>query len=144
MTPTRRILLNALLRLVFLAVAGWFAFGGEEALPGAHVLTRAALVILAFGVSILLGEAAMLRTNFDLLLAALRAGTSAVAGGATAAVPRDDKAAIDILVKALGLPHAAAREKAHKQLKRMTGQDLPEDHDAWNRWWSANREGYTP
>lgn len=143
MTPTKRILLNAALRLVFLAIAGWFAFGGDYALPDAPMVTRIALVVLAFGISILLGESAILRTNFDMLLSALRAGTAATAGGAAAATPRDDKAAIDVLVRALGSREASTREKAHKHLKRLTGQDLPEDPDAWNRWWNANREAFT-
>jgi hypothetical protein len=139
-----RILVNALLRLVFLAVAGWFAFGGETALPGAPLFTRIALVVLALGVSILLGEVGMLRAHFDMLLAALRAGTASAAASGAGAVPRDDKAAIDVLVRALGSREPSTREKAHKHLKRITGQDLPEDPQAWGRWWSENRESFTP
>ena len=145
MSLKTRIVLNALLRLAFLGIAGWFAFGGEQALPDAHMVTRISLVALAIGVSILLGEAGMLRTHFDMLLAALRAGTAATAAGATTGgAPRDDKAAIDVLVRALGSREASTREKAHKHLRRLTGQDLPEDPESWNRWWAANRDAYSP
>ena len=142
MTLKNRIILNSLLRLLFIAIAGWFAFGGETALPGAPMITRVALMALALGISVILGEAGILRANFDMLLAALRAGTAATAAGSTGAVPRDDKAAIDVLVRALGSREASTREKAHKHLKRLTGQDIPEDVEAWNRWWTENRGAF--
>jgi hypothetical protein len=71
---------------------------------------------------------------------ALRAGGV----GGPGRPPRDDRAAIDVLVRGLSGPEPEARAKAHKHLKRLTGQDLPPDPEAWARWWAENRAGFPP
>jgi hypothetical protein len=59
-SPTRRLLANALLRLVLLGFGMWFAFS-EAALPGAHLVSRAALVMLFVAVALLIGEMGQMR-----------------------------------------------------------------------------------
>jgi hypothetical protein len=78
------------------------------------------------------------RTHLGLLVGALRAG------GASGPSRRDDRAAIDVLVRGLSGPEPDARAKAHKHLKRLTGQDLPPDPEAWTRWWAENRDAFPP
>jgi len=135
-SPNRRLIVNSLLRLVLLGFGMWFAFS-EQALPGAHLLSRAALVMLFVAVAILIGEMGQIREHMGLLLKVLRAGG---AGG----VKRDDREAIDLLVQGLSSPDSVTREKAHHHLKRLTRQELPAQPALWQAWWAANRDAYEP
>lgn len=134
MSPTTRLLLNALLRLLFLGFALWIALGGEVALPGAPMVTRIGIVLLFLGVSILLGEVAQQRDHMSALIKLLK--------GAVPGARRDDREAVDILLQGLSSRDAGVREKAHHHLKRLTGQDLPPDAAAWQGWWAVHREGF--
>ena len=42
------------------------------------------------------------------------------------------------LIEELGLPSAAAREKARAKLKRLTGRDYGADPGPWREWWEKN------
>lgn len=133
MSANTRLLLNALLRLVFLGFALWIALGGEAALPGAPMVTRVGVVLLFLGLSILLGEVAMQRDHLSMLLKLIRAGSSA---------RRDDREAVDILIQGLSSSEAQVRERALHHLRRLTGQNLPADAQRWQAWWAAHREGF--
>ncbi len=136
MSPTRRLLANALLRLVLLGFGMWFAFS-ETALPGAHLVSRAALVMLFVAVALLIGEMGQMREHMGALLKVLRAGG---AGGGK----RDDRDAIDLLVQGLSSKDPGTRERAHHHLRRLTKQDLPAQPALWQAWWAANRDAYEP
>lgn len=134
MSPTTRLLLNALLRLAFLGFALWIGLGGEAALPGAPLATRIGLMLLFLAVSILLGEVAQQRDHLGALLKLLK--------GMAPGAKRDDREAVDILLQGLASKDPAVREKVHHHLRRLTGQDLPPDPEAWRAWWAVSRETF--
>ena len=109
MSPTIRLLVNALLRLTLLGFAMWIAFGGESAMPGVHAATRIGIVVLFAAVSIVLGEVAQQREHLGLMLKVLRAGGPG---------RRDDKEAIDILVA-----HSAAFPAMQRVFVEMSLRD---------------------
>lgn len=131
MSPAIKVLVGLLVQLGLLAFAVYVVVA-DAALPGASMLTRAGLATTAVAVGVVYGETTRLRAHMGALLAALQSGL-----GAT--VPRDDKQAIDVLVSALGSQDAAVREKAHRNLVRLTGQDLPPDAARWAAWWREAR-----
>lgn len=53
------------------------------------------------------------------------------------------RAAVDILIKALGNEDDDVRQRAHVQLLRITGMDFPVEAEAWTRWWSEARASFT-
>lgn len=130
-----RLILVYAVRLLVLAFAGWVAFA-PAALPDAHAITRMGLVAVLLVLSILIGEVDRQRMQFDALLQALRRATGRDVDGAGAAAPSDE--AVPILIRALASRDADVREKAHKNLVRLTGQaGLPPERAAWERWWAA-------
>jgi hypothetical protein len=131
---TTKLLLGAALRLVLIGFACWFAID-QDSVPNAPPLTRIALASGFLVLSILAGEISSLRIDLGLVAAALR--------GRIGSPPRDDKAAVDILVRALSASSETTRTSAHAQLKRLTGQDLPLDAEAWSAWWGAHRDSFT-
>ena len=133
MTSTSRLLLNAVLRLILLGLGMWFAFS-ESSLPGAPLVSRAAIVVLFVALALLVGEVGQLREHMGLLLKVLRAGAPG---------RRDDREAVEILIQGLSAAEGPTRERAHHHLKRLTGQDLPPDAAAWQVWWDANRETFS-
>jgi hypothetical protein len=153
LSPVARVLVIALVRLILLFFAIWFAFREDALGEGASLVSRMGIVLLFLVVFILLGELDKLRTHFGLLVGALRAaggaggGAAAAAGAAAAlggdAVPEPDtRASVDILIRALGAPDADTRDKAHKHLVRLTGKNLPAEHALWERWWQENRDRF--
>ena len=134
MGPNGRALSLLLIQVILLAAAIYVAVS-DAAFPGASIAGRATVVVLAIAVNFLAGEVVRLRTHFGALLKALEAGTAATA-------PRDDQAAIDVLVSALSSANADVRAKAHKNLVRITGQDLPPDPAAWSAWWGTARANF--
>jgi hypothetical protein len=134
-----RLVVTFLLRLAFLFFAGWVALR-PEALPGADLVVRIGLAALFLVTAIFIGEVVAVRAHLGMLLHALRTATQT--GGSPGAVRKDDRAAVDILIRALDAKEAGTREKAHRNLVRLTGQDLPSDRGAWDAWWKENREGY--
>ena len=128
---TRNALAGVVLQVALLAFAVYVAVS-PDAFPGATTAARAGIVALAFATIFLLVEVERLRVQ-----------TRTVAAIALGGVPRDDRAAIDLLVRALSSEDASVRAKAHRNLVRITGQDLPPDADAWRRWWEGARDGFT-
>jgi membrane-bound ClpP family serine protease len=134
MKPVRKALLGLLVQAALVAF-GLYLGLSEQALPDATALARAGIAALFVGVAILLGETSKLRVQFAALLSTLQSGL-----GAT--VPRDDRMAVDVLVAARESHDAAVREKAHRNLVRITRKDLPADPTRWKAWWSEAREGF--
>lgn len=133
-----RLILSYVIRLVLLGFAGWFALA-EPALPGAHVVTRIALAAAFLVLSILVGEIAGVGIQQEMLLRAIRAAGAQTGEGATPR-KRDDREAVRILLRALDSKNEAAREAAWKNLKRITGQDLPPDREQWEAWWREHAD----
>lgn len=123
------------IQLLLLAAAIYVGVS-DAAFPGAATVARGALVVLCIAVSFLAGEVARLRTDFGVVLKALQVNT-------VKATPHDDKAAIDVLVAALDSGNAEVRAKAHVNLVRITGQDLPPDGARWKAWWASARDGFS-
>jgi len=133
-----RLILSFVVRLAFMVFAGWVAIV-PETLPGSHMIVRMGLAATFLVVAILVGEVAKLQAQFEMLLKALRAaGASMVADAA--APQRDDDAAVGILIRALGSREENTRTKAHTNLVRITGQELPLDRSVWERWWKEHQK----
>jgi hypothetical protein len=130
---TRNALAGVLVQAALLAFAIYVAVS-RDAFPGATTLARAGIVALAFGVIFLVLEVDRLRAQVRAIAVML--------GALGGQVPRDDRAAVDVLVAALRSTDPAVREKAHRNLQRITGEDLPPDADAWRTWWEGAREGF--
>lgn len=125
-----RVILVYVLRLGCVAFAAWIALV-PAALPGAHPVTRGGLAATLLVLSILIAEVDKLRMQFDALLRALRQATG------RAGEPATSDEAVPILIRALESRDADVREKAHRNLVRLTGQDLPADRAAWDAWWRS-------
>ena len=128
-----RLIASYAVRLVFIGFAAWVALA-PSALPGAHDVTKIALAALLVGFSVLVGELSRLRLQFELLVQALRTVTGRPDR------PGNEREAVSILIRALGSRDADTREKAHRNLVRLTGQDLPADRAAWETWWKDSAE----
>ena len=126
-----RMILTLLIRLAFVVFAGWLLVV-PSTLPGSPDFVRMGLAATLLVIAILVGEVAKLQTQFEMLLKALRAAGASVAAEA-ASPQRDDEAAIGILIRALGSREETTRSKAHTNLVRITGQDLPPDREAWEK-----------
>ena len=132
-----RMILTLLIRLAFVVFAGWLLVV-PSTLPGSPDFVRMGLAATLLVIAILVGEVAKLQTQFEMLLKALRAAGASVAAEA-ASPQRDDEAAVGILIRALGSREETTRSKAHANLVRLTGQDLPLDREAWEAWWKARQ-----
>jgi hypothetical protein len=133
-----RLIVTFLLRLALLFFAAWIALK-PDSIEGADLVVRIGLAAQFLVLSIFVGEVVALRSHLSMLLHALRTATS---GGTGEEAKRDDRAAVDILIRALDSREANTREKAHKNLKRLTGQDLPADRAAWEAWWKEHRSEF--
>lgn len=136
MNPLPRAVSGLVVQAALLGFAIYFAFT-ESALPSATTAARIGLVVLFVVASFVVGEVSRVRTHVGALLAALRAGVAGAGG-----VPRDDKAAVDVLVRALSAEDADVRVKAHRNLVRLTGKSFTMDPAAWQEWWKDAREGF--
>ena len=134
MSAISRTLLGALGQLALLGFAGYLALS-DSAIPGATLLARGGLVTLCIAVALLLGEVNRVKGHMAALISALQAGTAGAAG-------RDDRAAIDVLVRALSSDDADVRAKAHRNLVRITGQSFTMDPEAWQAWWAKARDSF--
>ncbi len=126
--------LIGVLRLVFLGFGAWVGLV-PDALPGAHPLTRIALASVFLVFAVLLGEFLSLKTRFDMLIRAVKSATAR-----TKPDPTSREEAIGILIRTLDSKDSATREKAHRHLVRLTGQDLPPDSGAWEAWQRGTKE----
>ena len=132
MNPQARLVVLYVVRFIFMLFAGWIAFV-PDALPSAHPATRAGLAALVLVFTLVLGWLGQLATKFDMLLRAIKTATTKEG---RAEVQGD---AVGILIRALGSREPDTREKAHLNLMRITGQDLPPDKKAWQAWWDEQR-----
>src|SRR5262245_14616868 len=103
----------------------------------ASMVGRATIVTLLVVCSFLVGEVNRMRAHMRALIQLLRGGIAAASGS-----ERDDRAAVDVLVRALSSPDADVREKAHRNLLRITGQGFGPDAQAWAKWWQGARETF--
>jgi hypothetical protein len=131
---TRNAIASLVVQGTLLAFAVYVALS-RDAFPGATTLARAGVIATAFAAIFLAGEVERLRAQ-------VRTLTLVAAGALGGAFPRDDRSAVDLLVRALSSEDAAVREKAHKNLLRITGKELPADAQAWRTWWESAREGF--
>ena len=136
MKPVSRALAGLLVQAALLGLGADLALS-PEALPGAPLVARCGIGVLFLVVALLLAEVSRLRTHFGALISALQAGVSGTG------VKRDDRAAVDVLVRALSSDDADVRIKAHRNLVRITGQKLTMDPAAWQTWWAGARETFT-
>ena len=127
--------LSLLVIQVLLIAAAIYVGVAEGAFPGASPFGRAAIVVVCVAASFLAGEVSRLRLHFGALLKALEAG-------AVTTAPRDDRAAIDVLVAALDSANGDVRAKAHRNLVKITGQDFPPESARWRAWWAPIRDGF--
>ncbi len=134
-SPISRSLASLVVQVVLIGFAAYLGFV-PEAVPGSTLGARAALVVGLVVLSFLVGEVGRMRVHMAAILSVLQ---QAVSGGA----PRDDRAAVDILVDQLATAEGDLRLKVHRHLVRLTGRDLPPDPVAWKEWWAGAREGYT-
>ena len=134
---TQNALSGLIVRMALIAYGAYVIFA-ESALPGATTWARAGLAAVVFALVLALGEIGRLSTSVK-TLTLLTAGVLHGAGN----VARDDRAAVDILVSALSSDDRDTREKAHKNLMRLTGKELPLDLRAWSDWWAEARAGFT-
>ena len=135
MKPLHRAVAGLVVQAALLALGAYLVLS-PEALPGSPLLARCAIGVLFVVVGMLLAEVSRLRTHFGALISALQAGVS---GG----TKRDDRAAIDVLVRALTSDDPDVRIKAHRNLVRITGQKLTMDPAAWQAWWAGARETFS-
>ena len=134
MRPLQRALASLLIQAALVVLGAYVALS-PEVLPGSPIVARCAIGVLFVVTALLLGEVSRLRTHFGALISALQAG---VAGTAK----RDDRAAVDVLVRALSSDDADVRIKAHRNLVRITGQKMTMDPAAWQEWWAGARETF--
>jgi len=81
------------------------------------------------------------RSHINQLIGALR-GMMKKAG--TPASPQVKGEAIEILLASLRSDRPTVRKTAAVQLRNLTGQELGEDAEAWERWWAGHRDEYRP
>lgn len=135
MSDTTRLVVAALLRLTLLGFGMWIAFAPGALPEGTPVVTRAAFTMLFVVAALLFGEMVQLKEQFGMLQKLLKA-----TGGGPG--KRDDREAIDLLIRGLSAPDPDTREKAHHHLKRLTQQDMPAQPELWQAWWAANRDAF--
>src|SRR5262245_34539969 len=136
MNPFPRAIAGLLVQAALLVLAGYLAFS-ESALPGATPVARAGLAAAIVVLGLMVAEVSRLRQHIGALVSALRA-----AAGAAPGVVRDDRAAVDVLVRALSSDDPDVRVKAHRNLVRITGQQMTMDPARWEAWWKDARESF--
>lgn len=145
MNPAVRLLVAFAIRVSLVFFAGWFALA-ESALPAdVSTVSRMGLAFLFLIAAILVGEVSSLRLHFGMIMGAIRKakGEPAEASGPVADAADTRRMAVDQLIKALGVTKDdAVRTTVHKNLTRLTGQDLPADATAWETWWAQNRDTF--
>jgi hypothetical protein len=125
---------GAVVRLILIFFAGWFALASDALPEEVPVISRIGLAAVFLIASILVGEVGMLRVNIGAVLHGLKA----VRTGATEEVA-DPLVAAATLIQGLRTNKDDLREKAHYHLKRITGQDLPPEAEAWEAWLKEQR-----
>lgn len=146
MNAGTRLLVGALVRLILLGYAVWFAIREDALGPDVPMASRIGVVILFVVLSVLVGEISQMRMHLSLLargaLAAARAG-GGLAEQVSRTAPADPRQPIEILLQALRTTEGETQAKAHAHLMRLTGQDLPLDPIVWDSWWQNNKDTFT-
>jgi hypothetical protein len=122
------VLLGLALYFVIVPPPGFEAIGHRLAMP--LVLAVAALTMF---------ESLKMRAHVAELVGALRGLLGRKGGTPRAEVKKE---AIEILVKSMRSENASVRHTARGQLRNLTGQDLGESAEDWERWWAVNREHF--
>ncbi len=66
------------------------------------------------------------------------------ARAAASGQPEQARTAVELLINGLDAERPETRDAALENLKRLTGQDLGQDREAWQAWWSENRDTFQP
>jgi hypothetical protein len=122
------VLLGLAIYFVFVPPPGFGSLGHRVAIP-------LVLVVAAFTMF----ESLKMRAHVTELVGALRGLLGRKGGTPSAEVKRE---AIEILVKSMRSDNASVRHTARGQLRNLTGRDLGESAEDWERWWASNRERY--
>ena len=138
---TQNALSGLIVRAALVAYGVYIVFV-EQALPGATPWARAGLAAVVFALVLALGEISRLTASVKTLTLLTASSLQNAQGREMLAAARDDRAAVDILIAALSADDRDTREKAHKNLVRITGKDLPLDAATWSEWWAQAREGF--
>ncbi|MAE76055.1 MAG: hypothetical protein CMJ85_04185 [Planctomycetes bacterium] len=131
-------LLLILMGLAFVMLALFEILGGP--VPSwMNPLTRIGLGMLFVYMAAVVFERQRLQSSFRDLLEAHEGFMQTIYGKDY----KKHRAAIDILIGTLRTEDAEVRGKVVDQLRRVTGQDLPEDAEQWEKWWRANKAGFS-
>jgi len=95
------------------------------------------LLLVATAIGVL--ENLRTRAHIGQLIGALR-GMMKRTG--TPATPRIKAEAVEILLASLRSDRPTVRKTAAVQLRNLTGQELGEDAEAWERWWGTHRDEF--
>lgn len=93
------------------------------------------LVVTAVGVV----ENLRTRSHMAQLIGAIRAQAGKRGAPSSPEVVRE---AVEILIHSLRSAEGNVRETATRELRRLTGQEIGPDHEAWLLWWAANKERF--
>ena len=66
------------------------------------------------------------------------------ARAASAGQPEQARTAVELLINGLAAEREETRGAALENLKRLTGQDLGQDQEAWKTWWAEHRDTFQP
>lgn len=109
--------------------------------------TRVLAVLLGFALlyqALLIHELNRVRERMLIVMQTLLAAFQVPGKGRPVQGATPDDSAFPILVAALRSPSREAREAAHRQLQRLTGQDLGTDPADWESWESRKAWGSRP
>lgn len=98
-------------------------------------LSRFCICVLFVYVAVLIQERQRLSATFREVLAAFQSFHRGKAPD-----PQVEHEAVSILISSLQGADEELKQKVHAQLVRLTGQDLPPEHEAWDRWWRERQQ----
>jgi hypothetical protein len=141
---TPLVLLGVVIAVVFepfLPGSAWL-----RATVGEQAVLRACVVVLAFYVLLLWGEAIRLHGSLTSVLGAFRQFREATEGAPRGEAGKHPKARLEaarLLIAALRSDDPSIRATSRHNLARLVGQDLGADADAWQAW-LRQQEANTP
>jgi len=149
LTPQARVLEDALGRIsallaaamgLFVVFLPWLPGWGVVQRVGETHFLRFLCGCLLLYAAVTIRERQRLKSRFMDLMESFDSFNSALYGREKKVTPE----AVTLLVTSLASRKPELRAKAHELLKRLTGQDLGPDHEAWKRWWDRNRASFVP
>lgn len=130
---------SLVLVVILFAMAVYLGFSPPE---GFHrVIDRLVLPVLLFAGAMNILENMRTRAHIGQLVGALKSLVGKGGPGKTP-TPEVKAEAVEILIGSLRSDKKTVRETALAQLRHLTGQDLGDDTEAWERWWAANKESF--